>query len=316
VPSVVASPGAARRADPLNRKNLRRGRGILDANDATLARILLAPTFLLLLVIVVYPVCRLFWTSLLDLSLTAGTPPRFIGFDNYVSLASDPEFWTALTNTLLITLITVPAALLAGLALALVANLPFRIRWPVRLALLIPWAMPLAFVGLIGGWFFQSDYGVVNDLLRHVRATRIIWFNSAWLSFLAICLTITWKTSSFVALVLLAGLQTIPQELYEAASVDGAGVLRRFFNVTLPLLRPSIAVAVIFRMITSLQTFDIPMTMTRGGPGTSTVTLAMYIRQNTIDFLDLGYGSALAVVLFVVSMGVTAFYLRQVRAEE
>jgi multiple sugar transport system permease protein len=307
-----AAPNAAPHLDPP--RALRRRRW-LDANDAVLARVLLAPTFLLLAVIVVYPVCRLIWTSLLELSLTSGLPPRFIGVENYTSLASDPEFWTALTNTMLITLITVPAALLAGMALALVANMPFRIQWPVRLALLIPWAMPLAFVGLIGGWFFQSDYGLVNDLLRHVRSTRIIWFNSAWLSFMAICLTITWKTCSFVALVLLAGLQTIPQELYEAAAVDGAGVFRRFFHVTLPLLRPSIAVAVIFRMITSLQTFDIPVTMTRGGPGTSTVTLAMYIHQNTIDFLDLGYGSALAVVLFLVSMGVTALYLRQVSAQ-
>lgn len=286
-----------------------------DASDAALARVLLAPTAILLLLIVVYPVCRLFWTSLLDLSLSSGMPARFVGVDNYVSLATDPEFWTALTNTLLITVITVPAALLLGLALALIANMPFRIQWPVRLSLLIPWAMPLAFVGMIGGWFFQTDYGVVNDILRHFRSTRIIWFNSGWLAFFAICLTITWKTSSFVALVLLAGLQTIPKELYEAASVDGAGPVRRFCHVTLPLLRPAIAVAVIFRMITSLQTFDIPLTMTRGGPGTSTVTLAMYIHQNTVDFLDLGYGAALAVVLFVVSMAVTAFYLRQVRTE-
>jgi multiple sugar transport system permease protein len=285
-----------------------------DASDATLARVLLAPAFLLLAVIVVYPVCRLLWISFLELDLTAGAPARFVGFENYLSLATDPEFWTSLTNTVLITLITVPAALLAGLALALIADLPFRIRWPVRLALLVPWALPLAFVGLIGGWFFQSDYGVVNDLLRHVLSTRIIWFNSAWLAFFAICLTITWKTASFVALVLLAGLQTVPGELYEAAAVDGAGTLRRFWHVTLPLLRPSIAVALIFRIISSLQTFDIPVTMTRGGPGTSTVTLAMYIHQNTVDFLDLGYGAALAVVLFLVSMAVTVLYLRQVRA--
>ncbi len=285
-----------------------------DASDRALGGVLLAPAFLLLAVIVGYPVCRLLWTSFLALDLSAGTPARFIGFDNYLSLATDREFWTSLTNTLLITLITVPAALLAGLALALIADLPFRIRWPVRVALLVPWALPLAFVGLIGGWFFQSEYGVVNDLLRHVISTRIIWFNSAWLAFFAICLTITWKTSSFVALVLLAGLQTVPGELYEAAAVDGASALRRFWHVTLPLLRPSIAVALIFRMISSLQTFDIPVTMTRGGPGTSTVTLAMYIHQNTVDFLDLGYGAALAVVLFVVSMAVTVLYLRQVRA--
>jgi len=301
---------AARRSNPASW-----ARSLLDASDANLARVLLAPAFLLLLLIVVYPVCRLFWTSLLDLRLSSGMPARFAGIDNYTSVFTDPEFWTALTNTLLITLITVPAALLVGLALALIANLPFRVRWPVRLSLLIPWAMPLAFVGMIGGWFFQSDYGVVNDLLRHFRSTRIIWFNSGWLSFIAICLTITWKTCSFVALVLLAGLQTIPQELYEAASVDGAGPLRRFCFVTLPLLRPAIAVAAIFRMITSLQTFDIPLTMTRGGPGTSTVTLAMYIHQNTVDFLDLGYGAALAVVLFFISMGVTTLYLRQVRTE-
>ena len=291
-----------------------RRRSWLDAGDAALARVLLAPAFLLLALIVVYPVGRLVWTSFEELALTSGAPPRLIGIANYVSLATDPEFWTALANTVLITVITVPAALLAGLAMALIANLPFRVRWPVRLSLLIPWALPLAFVGMIGGWFFQSDYGLVNDLLRHVTNAHIIWFNSAWLAFMAVCLTITWKTSSFVALVLLAGLQTIPTELYEAASVDGAGPFRRFFSVTLPLLRPSIAVAVIFRMITSLQTFDIPVTMTRGGPGTSTVTLAMYIHQNTVDFLDLGYGSALAVVLFLISMGVTAFYLRQVRS--
>jgi multiple sugar transport system permease protein len=308
-----SSPGALRSPSAsAPRRRLRRS--WRDAGDAALARVLLAPAFVLLAVIVVYPVCRLLWSSFLELDLTAGTSPRFIGFDNYLSLASDPEFWSSLTNTLLITLITVPAALLAGLALALIANLPFRIRWPVRLALLVPWVLPLAFVGLIGGWFFQSDYGVVNDLLRHVISTRIIWFNSAWLAFFAICLTITWKTSSFVALVLLAGLQTIPGELYEAAAVDGAGALRRFWHVTLPLLRPSIVVALIFRMISSLQTFDIPVTMTRGGPGTSTVTLAMYIHKNTVDFLDLGYGAALAVVMFVVSMAVTVFYLRQVRA--
>lgn len=285
-----------------------------DANDATLARVLLTPAFALLALIVVYPVGRLIWTSFFEFSLTSGLPARFTGFANYAALASDPEFRTALGNTLLIALITVPAALLVGMALALIANLPFGIRWPVRLGLLVPWALPLAFVGLISGWFFHSDYGVVNDLLRHVTRAHIIWFNSAWLAFFAICLTITWKSSSFVALVLLAGLQTIPAELYEAASVDGAGALRRFRNVTLPLLRPSIAVAVIFRMIASLQTFDIPVTMTRGGPGTSTVTLAMYIHQNTVDFLDLGYGSALAVVLFIVSMSVTALYLRQVRS--
>jgi multiple sugar transport system permease protein len=119
-----------------------------------------------------------------------------------------------------------------------------------------------------------------------------------------------------MAMIILAGLQTIPRSLYEAADVDGAGPVRKFFEITLPLLRPTIAVALIFRTITALQTFDIPYMMTGGGPGTSTATLAMYIHQNTVSFLDLGYGSALAVVMFILSMAATALYLRMIRGSE
>ncbi len=223
-------------------------------------------------------------------------------------------FWESLRNTVILTVVTVPGALVVGLALALVANLPFRRKWHVRLALLVPWALPLAFTGLIFAWFFNSQYGIVDDLLRRLGLPQPIWFNSAVLSMATICVTIIWKTSSFVGLILLAGLQTIPQDVYEAADVDGAGRFRRFWSVTLPLLRPAIVVAMIFRTITALQTFDIPYTMTRGGPGDSTRTLAMYIYQNTVDFLDLGYGSALAVVMFLISMAATTVYLRQIRS--
>lgn len=279
-----------------------------------MARVLLAPAFLLLALIVVYPVGRLLVTSVYELSLVSGLPAKFVGLENFALMMDDPVFWTALWNTVLIVLVTVPGALLAGLALAMVANMPFKVKWPVRLALLIPWALPLAFVGTIAAWFFQSEYGVVNDVLRHFRPVKIIWFNSANLSMAAVCLTVIWKSSSFVALILLAGLQTIPAEMYEAAEVDGAGRFRQFWSVTLPLLRPSIVVAAIFRTITALQTFDIPATMTRGGPGNATTTLAMYIHQTTVDFLDLGYGSALAVAMFVISMVVSFFYLKHIRS--
>jgi multiple sugar transport system permease protein len=287
----------------------------LDPSERTLAVLLLLPAALLLALIIVYPVCRLVWTSFQNLSLTSGLPASFAGVENYTLMLDDPVFWETAWNTVLITLITVPGALLVGMGLALMANLPFKTKWPVRLSLLIPWALPLSFAGLIFAWFFHSEYGVVNDVLRRVGVEGIIWFNSANWAFAAICLTIIWKTSSFMALIILAGLQTIPRSLYEAAEVDGAGRLRQFFEITLPLLKPSIVVALIFRTITALQTFDIPFTMTRGGPGTSTATLAMYIHQNTVDFLDLGYGSALAVVMFVLSMCVTMVYLRMIRAK-
>ncbi len=285
----------------------------LDPSDKVLAALLLAPAGLLLSLIIVYPVGRLFWMSFQNLSLTSGLPAAFAGFENYVLMWEDPVFWDAAWNTLLIVAITVPGALLMGLGMALLANLPFRRKWPVRLSLLIPWALPLSFAGLIFAWFFHSEYGIVNDVLQRLGFEGIIWFNSPTYAFAAICLTIVWKTSSFMALIILAGLQTIPRSLYEAADVDGAGRVRQFFEITLPLLKPAIVIALIFRTITALQTFDIPYMMTSGGPGTSTVTLAMYIHQNTVSFLDLGYGSALAVVMFAFSMAVTFVYLRMLR---
>ncbi|WP_420839853.1 carbohydrate ABC transporter permease [Allorhizobium sonneratiae] len=282
----------------------------LDMSDRALAVLLLSPTALLLALIIVYPVLRLAYTSLMNLSLTSGLPAEFVGFDNFRLMWSDPVFWDTTWNTLLITVVTVPGALVAGLILALLANLPFRTKWPVRLSLLIPWALPLSFAGLIFAWFFNSDYGVVNDVLNRVGLPGVIWFNSPGWAMAAICFAIIWKSSSFMALIILAGLQTIPRSLYEAADVDGAGRIRQFFEITLPLLKPSIMVGLIFRTITALQTFDIPYMMTGGGPGTSTQTLAMYIHQNTVSFLDLGYGSALAMVMFALSMGVTAIYLK------
>jgi multiple sugar transport system permease protein len=284
-----------------------------DPDDRTLGLLLLAPAFVLLALIVVWPIARLFWNSLFDLRLSGGHQPHFVGLENYALVLADVDFWNATANTLLITVITVPGALVVGLGLALIANLPFRRRWPVRLALLLPWALPLSFCGLIFAWFFHTDYGVFNDLLRRLGGGEpTMWLLRPHWALAAICATIIWKTSSFMALILLAGLQMIPRTLYEAAEVDGASRWQQFREITLPMLMPSITVALIFRTITALQTFDIPYTMTRGGPGDATQTLAMLIHKTTIDYLDVGYGSTLAVCMFVLSMAVTAVYLRRV----
>jgi multiple sugar transport system permease protein len=283
-------------------------------SEAAFGALLLLPAALLLALIVVVPIGRLFWLSLHSLRLSepwAGQP--FVGFLNYQDVLADPRFWDALANTGIITGITVPGALLVGLGLALLANLPYGWRWPVRLSLLLPWALPLVFSGLIFAWFFDSSYGVVNDLLLRLGIEGPFWLTTPGYAMAAICIAIIWKTSSFMALILLAGLQTIPQGLYEAARVDGAGPWQRFRRITLPLLRPAIMVALIFRTITAIQTFDIPYAMTRGGPGGTTETLAMYIHTTTLDFLDFGYGAALAVVMFLVSMLATAWYLRRLQ---
>ena len=286
-----------------------------DPSEKTLAVLLLAPAFLLLALIVVYPIGKLIWNSFFDLRLSGGGGARFVGFENYLMVFEDRDFWNATLNTVLITLITVPGALVVGLGLALLANLPFKRQWPVRLALLLPWALPLAFAGLIFAWFFHTEYGVVNDVVRRFSGAGhepTMWLLRPNWAFAAICLTIIWKASSFMALILLAGLQMIPKSLYEAAEVDGASKWQQFWQITLPMLMPSIIVALIFRTITALQTFDIPYTMTKGGPGEATETLAMLIHKTTIDYLDVGYGSTLAVFIFLLSMAVTAVYLRRI----
>ena len=284
-----------------------------DPSEKTLALMLLLPAFLLLALIVVYPIGKLIYNSFFDLRLSGGGGAKFVGFDNYTDVWRDKDFWNATKNTLLITLITVPGALVVGMGLALLANLPFKRKWPVRLALLLPWALPLSFAGLIFAWFFHTEYGFVNDVLRRFgRDEPTMWLLSPNWAFAAICLTIIWKTSSFMALILLAGLQMIPKSLYEAAEVDGASTWQQFWQVTLPMLMPSIVVALIFRTITALQTFDIPYTMTKGGPGNTTETLAMLIHKTTIEYLDLGYGSTLAVFMFMISLCVTAVYLKRV----
>lgn len=285
-----------------------------DPSEKTLGVLLLAPAFLLLALIVVYPIGKLIWNSFFDLRLSGGTGAvKFVGWENYALVLTDRDFWNATKNTVLITVITVPGALVVGLGLAMLANLPFKRKWPVRLALLLPWALPLSFAGLIFAWFFHTEYGVVNDVFRRFGADEpTMWLLRPNWAFTAICATIIWKTSSFMALILLAGLQMIPKSLYEAAEVDGASKWQQFWQITIPMLMPSIIVALIFRTITALQTFDIPYTMTKGGPGNATETLAMLIHKTTIDYLDVGYGSTLAVCMFVLSLFVTGFYLKRI----
>jgi multiple sugar transport system permease protein len=283
-----------------------------DPSDRTLGFLLLLPAFALLALIVVYPIGKLIYNSFFDLRLQGGGKATFVGFENYLLVLQDKDFWVATWNTVLITIVTVPGALIVGLGLAMLANLPFKRRWPVRLALLLPWALPLAFAGLIFAWFFHTEYGFVNDLMMRAGAEPTMWLLRPGWAMTAICVTIIWKSSSFMALILLAGLQMIPSSLYEAAEVDGASKWQQFREITLPMLMPSIVVALIFRTITALQTFDIPYTMTRGGPGNATETLAMLIHKNSIEYGDIGYSSTLAVFMFVLSLAVTAIYLRRI----
>jgi multiple sugar transport system permease protein len=227
---------------------------------------------------------------------------------------NDARFWNAFSITLLIVIVSVIGSFAVGLPLALLANVESRWRWLVRIALLIPWAMPRVLVGIMFAWLFNSTGGVINDVLRRVGIEGPLWLARSDPAIIAANVTIIWATSAFVGLILLAGLQSIDGSLYEAAKVDGANAFQRFVGITLPLLQPAIAVALIFRTLTAIQTFEIPYAMTRGGPGRSLETLGIYI-TNTTNSLNLGYAAALAVALFLMSLAITVVYLRWIYSD-
>lgn len=286
----------------------------LRRSDRLLGIALVIPAVILLLALVAWPLARIFHDSFFALRLTDQVPGIFIGAENFLYAMEDRDVRSAFWVTLALTVITVPGALVIGLLLALAGNMHFRWRWPIRLALLLPWVLPMSFTGMIFAWFFNSDYGVVNDLLRRLGYEPIAFLLSPGWAFFSVAFAVTWKTSSFVALILLPGLQTIPQSLYDAAGLEGANRWQQFRHITLPLLMPAILVALIFRTLSAVQTFDIPYAMTQGGPGQSTQTLAMLVNTVSMEYLDIGYGSSLAVLLFLMSLIISLPYLKHLRS--
>ncbi|MDR7455392.1 MAG: sugar ABC transporter permease, partial [Armatimonadota bacterium] len=176
----------------------------------------------------------------------------------------------------------------------------------------LPWTMAPVLAGQMWRWLFNDQAGVINDLLNRVGLVhgQVIWLGSPVLAFLAVTVAATWGAASYMALILLAGLTGIPDELYEAASLDGASPARAFLAVTLPLLRNAIMVALVLRTLGALQALDLPFAMTAGGPGNATETFALFIYKNTFQFLDFGYGAALSVVLVVIALGFAGTYYR------
>ena len=280
-----------------------------DLSERALGAVLLAPAALLLLVIVVYPIATLLWNSLHTADPeNAVAGETFAGFANFARAFDDERFWHSTWNTILYIVVTVPGSLVVGLGLALLANNAFTVKWPVRLGLLLPWALPLVFAGLIFRWFFEYNTGVVNNWLVAFGLEPLQWLSSPTLAFWAICIAIVWKASSFMALMLLAGLQTIPKSLYEAAEVDGGSKLRQFFAITVPLLVPVILFSLVTSTSGTMQLFDEPNILTSGGqPSNATMTVALYIYRQAFQVNgDFGYATALSYVVVMIS-GVFAF---------
>lgn len=274
------------------------------------ATLFLAPAGITLTAVMLFPAVYILWLSLERRSLIFGTP-QFIGFDNYLRLAHDPQFWNALVNTVYFTVVSVQGELVLGLLMALLLRRPFRGRGLLYAIILIPWAIPTVVSARMWEWLYNADFGVLNYLFQ----ARINWLgNPVWALHAAIAMDV-WKSTPFVALLLLAGLQSIPRELYHAAAVDGASRWTMFRRITWPALLPLILVVLIFRTIDAFRVFDSIYVLTGGGPGSSTETVSIYAYKLLFQTLEFGYGSAVAVaILMSVALAtvVYAWLLRRV----
>ena len=289
------------------------------AADRRLGYALVAPAVILLLAITAFPIIANLWNSLRFDNLSfGGLPHKFVGVSNYTKMFSSPQWIAALERTLGFTVVTIVVDIVAALGLAVMLNRKFVGRGLVRAAILVPWAVPTVVSALLWKTMFDPRAGFVDYFLGgiHPAWSSLTWLNaSVWRSWVVIFIADSWKNIPFVAIILLAGLQVIPNEVYEAARIDGATGWQAFRRVTLPLLRPALVVALIFRTLQALLVFDVIYIMTGGGPGTSTETLSFFNFYTFIDSTDFGYGGAISVILVVMALIVAGGYVRFFRTE-
>lgn len=293
----------------------------LSAQRRRAALWFLAPMLAALFFVAAWPLMRTIYFSFTNTTLTSLYGGEWIGFDNYLryrQLSSgrvvwsgtlvDPAWWNAVWNTVRFSILSVSIETVLGLGVALVLHRNFVGRGWVRAAILIPWAIPTIVSARMWGWMLNDQFGIINDLMLKLNLveTKIAWTANIETAMTAVLIVDVWKTTPFMALLCLAGLQMVPKDIYEAARIDGVHPIRVFFRVTLPLIRPALMVAVIFRMLDALRIFDLIYVLTPNSKATK--TMSVIARENLIDFDKFAYGSAQSTLLFaLIALFVSAY---------
>lgn len=289
----------------------------LRRNDRRLGYLLIAPEILVLLAVTAFPLAYNAWNSVRHVDLTDPATTGFVGAANYRALLSSDEFRATLGRTVAYTVVSVAVQLAIGMVVALVLHRRFRGRALVRAAVLIPWAVPTVVCAMLWKTMFDPRTGFVNYLLglAHLPGSDTTWMAGPWTAWFAIFVADAWKTVPFVALILLAGLQVIPEDIYEAARMDGADAWQQFWRLTVPLLKPALLVALVFRTLSALLVFDVVFIMTGGGPGDTTETLAYLNWQAFLVDSNFGAGGAVSIVLVAMSLAIAGAYTRLLRTD-
>lgn len=294
------------------------GRRSAQRSQWTLAVCLLLPSIVVVFGVVLYPLGQTVFTSLHDVNSALPAPSPWVGMENYVTILTSAEFWDSLGRTVYFTFLATVVELALGIGLGLLLSANFRGRTLVRALVIIPWAVPTVVSGALWRWIDNGQYGPLNSLLMqtHLISGYEQWLADPWTALNMIIVADVWKYTPFVALFVMAGLGTIPGELREASLVDGSSALRHFFSITLPLLTPVILVTSVLRTIDGFRLFDIVYVMTRGGPANGTETLAIYTYSRAFSDQSFGLGSAIAVIITLITLIITVAYMRVLRTQE
>lgn len=282
----------------------------------------LVPMLVALAIVAGWPLLRTIYFSLTNTSLNDLYGGDFVGFKNYLSwttlksgrtvfsgLLVDPAWWNAVGNTLRFAVISVTLETVIGMIVALVLNAEFKGRGIVRAAILIPWAIPTIVSAKMWSWMLNDQFGIINDLFLNlgIISQKVAWTATADTAMTAVLIVDIWKTTPFMALLILAGLQMVPKDVYEAAKIDGVHPIKVFFKVTLPLVRPAVMVAVIFRLLDAMRIFDLIYVLTPNSKATK--TMSVISRENLFDFDKFAYGSAQSTLLFLMIAVMTGLYI-------
>jgi ABC-type sugar transport system permease subunit len=285
--------------------------------EARFAAALLVPSAVVVFGIVLYPILRTLYTSLYDVNSPFPGHYPFVGLRHYRDILSDGAVWSAVLRTSYFTFVSTGLEIVFGIGLALLLNAPLRARWVFRAIVVLPWALPTVVNAQMWRFILNAQYGAFNALLTqlHLAHDYRAWLGSPFLALNAVVAADVWKNTSLVAFFLLAGLQTIPRELHDAARVDGASAWQRFRRITLPLLKSSIVVVLVLRTIEAFKVFDIIYVMTRGGPANGTQSIAYFAYVRAFSDENFGYGSALAYLIVLFILVLAALYIRLLRSQ-
>lgn len=291
-------------------------RSTLQSHRIRRAWWLITPMLVVLLLVAGWPLTRTVWFSFTDAQLSTLREYQWVGLENYFGeygLLRDPAWWNAVWNTVVFAVLSVSLETVLGLGVALLLHHPSRMRTLLRAAMLVPWAIPTVVSAKMWAWMLHDQFGVINHYLVQwgLLAAPLAWTADPQLSLLSVVMVDVWKTTPFMALLILAALQMVPADCYEAARVDGVPAFTVFRKITLPLILPGIAVAVVFRLLDALRVFDLIYVMTSNSR--STQSMSVFVREQLIDFQQVGYGSAAATLVFFTIALLVILYMALLR---